>query len=170
MKLIKIEHSRCADYDGASYLWAPDGFLEPEIEKDIINAQREYEKDTAIAIANKKGPVLIYQPYSQIPYRNYPDKTVKEVNEIWEQEKIKFDEWQEKIKPAAQSFEDYLIKKGYVGFYDYDIESYGADWGHQHGKPLKYGTTGPTTLRGKVENTGIGYRVRESRIRTIEEL
>lgn len=161
MKLIKIEHNRCEDWDGSSYLWAPKDFTEDKIEDDILYAQKEYEKDTTIAIANKENPKLIYKPYSPIPFGNYPDKTVKEVQEIWEQERIKYNEWQSKLKPAAQSFENYLIKKGYVNFYEGEMETYIAYWGHRHGVPLKYGTNNPTFLEGKVENTGVGYRLKE---------
>ena len=43
-KLVKIEHQRCNEWDGNTYLWGAENLTQEQLEKDVETAQNNYLK------------------------------------------------------------------------------------------------------------------------------
>ena len=44
MKLVKIEHLRCGEYEGYTYLLAPDNITKEKFQEDVYKASKNYLK------------------------------------------------------------------------------------------------------------------------------
>jgi hypothetical protein len=145
MRLVKIEHERCGSYDGdVTYIFAPDNKSEDEIHHDIDAAQDEYMD------AQEKLSAQHKVPYPALSFTGVnPSLTVAEVLKRHEETKKKYDEAQAVISQNSGSFEDHLVKMGYVRFHDrYDV-MVTLSWGHNHGKFYNYGMAPEDTHPGK---------------------
>jgi hypothetical protein len=147
MKLIKICHYRCSEYDGFDYFVAPDDITEEQVEKDIERTKElmKKEKEDFIAMEGKR-PNLLYLNQGAMPNEDFPENmTIKEAKEKIRENAKKLDEWSKKEDAAKTSFASHFLelKTGYRSLHELDpteIIEMTADWGHNHGEIIKYGT------------------------------
>lgn len=139
MKPVAISHERCGDYEDWSYMLAPDDWDDDKIQDEIDEAMTDYIAALRTAIKEENPPNGGKGRYGAVPYNDYPDLTVREVQELWAKYKKEYDEWFETTKPTQATFEMFLGKRGFAYPWDDDDAVYYAHWGHMHGTPLKYG-------------------------------
>ena len=143
MKLVKINHYRCGEWSGRTFLWAPDDITEEKLDEDIekaykdhINAIEEFKKIT------EKGSMW---PKSSV--FDFPgEMTMAEAQKIIEEEKAKGRKYDKKKTEAVRSFGHFMAKLGYVQLgsgYDEDfILETDVYWGHRHGDPINMSDSG----------------------------
>lgn len=144
MKLVRIEHERCNEPDGTTWCFAPDDWDQERFEKAVVAAKEAYQAAMdAYMLEAKAGdfPPSVYSSWSSPPdYSKYPNLTVKEVQE---KHKAKEEERKRKREIAlagTHNFAWFLEQEGLTQFHRADADLYfELDWGHQHGRPLKYG-------------------------------
>lgn len=140
MKLVRIIHYRCGEFDSSTYLLAPDDITEEQLEKDAntafqnhINAIEEYK--------NSGNEPLYRQKLEDFPGH----VTIAEAQSIIEKAKEQAIDFEKKKRKAFRSFGDFMVELGYIllGFEDEGIipETY-INWGHRHGDPLNMSSTG----------------------------
>lgn len=134
MKLIKIEHFRCGDFEGYSYLFAPDNKTSEEVEEDLSWV---YQQQTKAQVPGKEPPYLLER------ISDYDDSlTIKEVKEKLAQNNLDREEYRKKLDNARQSFNHWMMQKGYMPLsLNEDLECYSMDWGHNHGERFEYSLT-----------------------------
>lgn len=135
MKLVKITHDRCAEYDGTEYVLAPEDWDAAKIKETVDKVCNQIIIDAKL-IKNPPTGAPSFHP----EYKEYPDKTVREVEELHAQEKAKYDAWKKENSKLTRSFVDRLRDAGFVGLWE---DSSGAlkvtaHWGHNHGLDLGY--------------------------------
>lgn len=134
MKLVKITHERCDEYDGIEYVLAPDGWWHDKV-RDLVNNVIKEMLDDARQI--KESPC---KPSFNPVYQDYPDMTVREVQTLHAAQTEQYNAWLEKNKLLTRSFEERLCDKGFISLSDKnaDLVSVKAYWGHNHGLDLNY--------------------------------
>lgn len=142
MYLVRIEHARCGEYDGVTFIVAPKGLSKEQVEERIELAKNNYleayEKFKAEVEKQDPGWNLNIDKFSE-------DITIKEAKEIFAKQKKEYLEW-ETLKHAADlRFERYLEMLGFDTIYSLKeddeltfVESF-INWGHRHGDRLRYG-------------------------------
>lgn len=142
MKLAKITHERCDEYDGYTYVVVPDEMTQEEFDNAVYSAQKEYiefvtEYDKVKKILNESS--FAYNNPLMRFYDKYPDKTVAEVKEIYA---AKSAEHAEASKLKAQSYREfgtYLKDFGITPLVEYEAEiNKDLDWGHRHGSSINH--------------------------------
>lgn len=132
VKLIHVIHERCDEPVASTYLLAPDTD-DGAIEAALKRAQDAYLAE--IEKAKKIEPPTNGQRFSQPPYAEFPDKTVREVLEIHKIRKAAWEEWSADYERTTRSFASFAVEEGFKllfeGF-DEDDE-FVLDWGHRHG-------------------------------------
>lgn len=153
MKLLRINHTRCQEHDGSSYLWVPDDLTEDALYDAIEAAEKAYLADLTAwqkEVADGAPP----NPGYSLNVNNYPDTWTKlEMRLDFAQKKAKYDEYQKMKRQASKNFTGYVVDQieGALDFSD-GFEStwsereglaetlvFDQDWGHMHGTPIKYG-------------------------------
>lgn len=139
MKIIKIVHYRCSEWQAASYLIPPKDRTDTEIESDIrqvveqyIQRQKEYNKQKPV---NPNWSPVKLEAYDK-------DMTIGELIELRKKQLDEYQEWSKKKEEAEISFVDHMRKLGYRALWEVEedeIELYYAEWGHNHGITIKYG-------------------------------
>lgn len=139
MKLIKVYHCRCGEYDGASYLLVPSDYKRSHIEEVLRNASSNYVEAVKHA---RSDPPNDFTRWSRPDYEHNLDKTVREVKEEWEEKKRVWEEWANKgYNLERNNFSDFIkdLDKNIIPLHQADdIEEYEVDWGHHHGLFLDY--------------------------------
>jgi len=149
MKLVKIEHERCNEYDTCSYVWAPETKTQEEIQSDVDAAQSEYLEMLKQFRAKFPTPIssINNPPLNSLP-RNL---TVGEILDIQASEEERYSQYS-KQRELLSNFESFLYIRGYVGFHERHSDvACTLNWGHRHADPLQYGTETPdlfTLLEG----------------------
>jgi len=75
MRLIKIEHFRCGDFENNCYILAPDEKTDEEINKGINRAISEYIQEI------KQEPKIP----KKLDFKDFQDETVAEARKIIEE-------------------------------------------------------------------------------------
>src|ERR1035441_8131479 len=101
MRLAKIEHFRCSEYDCTTYIGIPDNMTLEEFKEKVRLAEADYHAFVDEWTALGKD---IPYPGNSPQYAKYPDKTVTEVNAEWELKKAPYEAFQRKRDEAKQSF------------------------------------------------------------------
>lgn len=131
MKLAKVVHDRCNEYDNTTYLLVPDDLAEEEFDSACRRASTAYIRDAA---AYKYHPTISDPGYS-FSAVGYPDDwTIGQAKLDWQEKKAKYEEWKEKRQSARRSFTVYLQAQipGSADISDCEFETI-LIWGHQHG-------------------------------------
>lgn len=143
MKLARIEHDRCNEFDCHTFVWIPDVMERDEFNKIVKLAQEEYLK----AESEFKRMTRPLDPGYSPQYDKYPNKTVAEVKTAFDEARIIYTEYEKKLSDARLHFCSHLIKASgdrIKSFWDGDflITSH-IDWGHRHGENLNYKEKSP---------------------------
>lgn len=140
MKIIKIIHYRCSEYDESNYYTVNRELTEDELNVIIQNAQTTYLDALAEfdRIQTKAG---VHYPSKDID--SFPDSlTIKEAKVLVEKKKQEARLYDEKRSQVAGSFTRYLKEQGIFPVWEHDFGKDGAqfhvDWGHRHGQKLDY--------------------------------
>jgi hypothetical protein len=141
MKLVKVDHIRCAEWSGSTYVWAPNEWDEEQIENAVRTARQDYLDALNLARENQQPP-NDYR-YGPPPFAKYPDKKVSEVIEEWEAKKAEYSAWEKEQAKTKRSFMNFLALQGFtwLGSNEDDVIEVDVDWGHMHGTRIDYGET-----------------------------
>jgi hypothetical protein len=136
MKLVRIEHSRCNEYDGTEYMLAPDDWNEYTLEELIEETVNELIAD---AKAVKDPPFGEPRPF-QPDYDKHPDLKVSQVQALHATQKEEYKVWREENNHLERSFEERLTEKGFIPIWHQDADTIKVKtyWGHNHGLTLNY--------------------------------
>lgn len=133
MKLIRVYHSRCGEYDGSTYFLVPSDYKRPHIEAILQNACNNYIEAVVHA---RSDPPNDFTRWSEPNYGANLDKTVREVREEWEEKKRIWEEWANKgYNLENKNFADFVkdLDKNIITLPQADdIEEYEINWGHHH--------------------------------------
>jgi len=142
MRLVKVEHSRCDEYDGTEYFMAPNGWSEEAVAIQINQVMKEL---IAHAKVLKDGVPEVPNPPWHPEFTKYPDKTVQEVLDAHEEAKAAYNKWYAENKKLCASFEARMREVGFTGLWELEegddvqgFQEYHAYWGHNHGLDLNY--------------------------------
>jgi hypothetical protein len=141
VKFVKITHIRCSEDDGITYGFVPDDWTENQFYEAIERAKKAYQKATATYLEElKTGDLSSLNWHSGTPkYERYPDKTVREVQELHAKEIEDKKRRKTILDDARKPFGSFLEKEGFILIWRAEAELEGdIDWGHQHGTPLQY--------------------------------
>jgi len=140
MKVVRINHDRCNEWDVTTYALAPDEWSNGEVMSRVGKAQDEYQQTVnELAKVMKETPPGMQRPFSSPQYKNYPDKTVREVDELHAEQVERYKAYEAEKRKGYRSFSSYLEDQGFTRLDNYEdavvVEVY---WGHQHGTKLDY--------------------------------
>jgi hypothetical protein len=139
MKLIKINFIRCGEIDCSNFMFAPDDWEKKDIDEAIRGAKKEYLAAVEQALKAKLDPPNSWKDYHDPPYKDFPDLTVGQIDQHWEEMGEAYRKWEKNNRPLKSSFEDFLGKWGLKNLYAIPEEDeYDVDWGHRHGVKLMY--------------------------------
>lgn len=135
MRLVKIEHSRCNEYDGTEYVLAPDHWNEKYLHETIHGVVRDMIED-AKRVKNPPFGAPGWHP----PFDDHPDKTVAEVKALHETAKHTYSEWKKGNEHLSRSFKDRLVERGFTRLESDEADSIKVKtyWAHNHGLELNY--------------------------------
>lgn len=150
MRTIKIQHVRCSDWDGATYVGVPDEWADGDIEDRITVAKENYLGAIEWLRENNKPPHGLHSGYAKPNYSAFPDKTVREIEEGWAEKVEDYKAWERMQRNEYRKFENFLVEQGFEALWSMDSD-FEVDWGHRHHVPLSYGTDTDDSLPvGKV--------------------
>lgn len=148
MKLAKIEHIRCREYDATSYVWVADDMTDDELDKLCILARDAYLQAEHDAKTLKSEPIG-YGPNYEQHAQLFPNKKIGEIKAEYEKKLAIWNEAEARRKQARKTFATLLIELGagrIESFYDHELEiEVAVSWGHQHGVEIVYGEENPTS-------------------------
>jgi hypothetical protein len=141
--LVRIEHFKCNDWAGTSYVWVDDNMGIDRLEELCDQAQARYLTNEH---ACDSRPATPRNPGYMPEYGKYPDMKVSEVTALWKVEKDAYDQWMQKRKETRKPFAEVLeqIGEGSIRrFHDpfEEIPKVDVDWGHRHGTYVEFGET-----------------------------
>jgi hypothetical protein len=156
MKLGMVTHWKCGEPKGRTLVWVPEAMTPEEFGAGVRRAQAAY---LAFVLEFKDSPPPNnYGGYGRPEYSEYPEKTVAEVDRIWEAKKKEWEAWNAERQKGYHTFGDYLqtegmkpvweVEKGYA----YHRE---LDWGHRHGWPIDRSETEDEDLAGPLKRRGL---------------
>jgi len=133
MRLVRILHDRCNEWDGTEHVLAPDDWDMDKVYDLVDEAVKE-----CIVAAKEEIKELPHVPYRP-DYSQFPDKTVREINaehavkvEAAKKAKTERDE-------LTKTFRQRLLNKGFKSLdADPDSVEVTAYWGHGHGLNFRY--------------------------------
>lgn len=144
MKLVLIEHIRCHEAQAVDLVWVAEDMDGSQLEQFIIAGRRAFEQMDADArkIEAPQSPAMFYEYI-----KKYPDLTVREVTENYEKEQKDYSSWRKRMDALQLPFVACLeiVSEGKILAWKDERCAfiYPVDWGHQHGRHLKYGTSFP---------------------------
>jgi hypothetical protein len=143
MKLVRVEHIRCQEHSGRTFVLCPEAWSEDEVEEKLQMAREEYLK--ALKDWEELGGKAPNNAtaYTAPPYRDYPDKTVAEIDALWKLEQEKYAEWNGRRNNWRKRFGVFLTEQGFTQLDDDESEcqEYSIDWDHRHGTRIEYSET-----------------------------
>jgi hypothetical protein len=143
LRLIRVEHTRCASYEGDSdYLLCPIEWTPKEVDVALKRAARKHQeavklaKSTAPKRESRSGSI----PSMQFAQK-YPDLTMAQISELWLKEVEEYKIWQAKSQTIRKPFHDFCMDEGFISWWDDSvaIAAFTIDWGHNDGLYLAYG-------------------------------
>jgi hypothetical protein len=142
MKLVKVEHYRCGEIDGTSWLVAPDGKDGDAISDDIAAAEDEHMR-VCKDVPGDRPPMPVYH-LTGGGCRWPKTMTIAEI-EAENDRRVKAQgEWEEAVRKRNGTFESLMRAKGYRELWelgDGEVDANTVDWGHNHGSRLAYGNS-----------------------------
>lgn len=139
MKLAKISHKRCDEYDATTYLLVPGELTQDELDSACDRAEDAYLKDAqAFRELAQETPDPGFFNADKYP----PDWTIKRAKADWQKKKDAYDERQKIRASARRPFGSYLSAEipGSQDLWECEFES-SVSWGHRHGMgPILYGS------------------------------
>lgn len=140
LKIARIDHDRCYELSAVTYVWVPEDWTNDNLKAVVKAAQKAYLE--FLESWKDENPPNNATSYSQPRYKDFPDKTVAEVDAIHKAEREEYKAWSEKRTQAKKSFGWYLEQEGCRQFWGYVPEMHATvDWGHRHGTPIDYDET-----------------------------
>jgi hypothetical protein len=138
MKLARIDHSRCDEYSGTTFVWVEDGMTEERLEEAVQRASEAYLKAASEHMAGEK-PEHVFQP----DWQANRDRLVEYVLRAHKEAQEKYAEWDKKRREAWRGFDSFLCEEeGITGFWDRDPDiTAKVYWGHRHGQDIDKGET-----------------------------
>jgi hypothetical protein len=143
MKLVRIAHQRCIEYDRSSFVLAPDEWDEDEINRQILAAQDDYLKQYELAKLGNDFSAPKYPGFAP-KWTNFPDLTVAQIQASHKKAMDEYNAWKKENERTKRSFESFLEDRGFVSIWNAE-EDKGqilyteCDWGHRHSQKLEYG-------------------------------
>lgn len=140
MKLVRITHYRCGDYDCVSFALAPADWAEDEVETRIDRAVTKYLEAVDAATAGVEKVAYPHPP--QITAKGLdPSLTIGDALADFQARKTAYDEAEKARQYTGRSFEQFLSDEGFVSLWSDDARAITAEarWGHRHGQRLQYG-------------------------------
>lgn len=143
MKIAKINHDRCQEWDGCSYVWVSDDMTKGILSDLILAAVKSLLKAEDDLQKSPQKPMF---PGYTPNYDLYPDNTVSEAKVIHEALAKKYQAWKLLETESRKSFVEHLISisgGSIKDFYDLPDNTLRgeASWGHRHGTVILYGET-----------------------------
>lgn len=140
MKLARIQHNRCQEWDGNTHVLIPDDWDGNKFREVVSECVYKLIAATKKTKEVRETSPSRWTPYGQsIPYKEFPDKTVKEVDAWWAEQKELHEKWQSEVAPIKMHFSDLLKEKGVLSLWESEeILTAEANWGHNHGLSLEY--------------------------------
>ena len=138
MKLVRIGHYRCGDYDCVTFALAPDEWDEARIEVEVDKAHEAYMVEFDKARADEAGPP---DPGYSPDFKAHPDKTVGEVMAEHQAAREARNAWDKEQAKTRRRFENFLMDRGFVSLWSDEANAQFVEihWGHRHGQRLQYG-------------------------------
>lgn len=137
MRLVQVTHSRCAEYDGRELFVVPDTWSRNQVTEVADEVIKELIADAKALSAGAD----IGAPERAPRYDQHPEKTVAEVQRLWEEHRARYTAWQEENRRLGRSFRDRLRERGVLSPWDEGVDALtvSASWGHNHTLTLNYG-------------------------------
>jgi hypothetical protein len=141
MKIIKINHERCNEYEKSTYLVDLFDLTEEQINKDIEDSQTEFLKAKYDNSNLGEPPEHLYINSDNLNY--FPiDMTIGQLKEKIETRNQEFDEYYKKNRALERPFSFYMQKRGYKTLSELGESSTIfikiLNWDHRHGMVLDY--------------------------------
>lgn len=141
MKLCKISHYKCDEFDGHTFLLGPDNITEEQLSKDAeeavnyhLNKLREF---------NNQPDKPAYPRYPDLDKVD-PNTTCGELVEQYKKDQVNYKNWETLRRESSGSFMTVMSSKGYKRLSNYEGEQEitgkilvtTAYWGHNHDLPV----------------------------------
>lgn len=138
MRLVRVTHDRCGEYDGTEYFLAPESMTEDEVQVQVSAVVIEMVEDAKELKDPPEGAPRHY--FSPDWDGADPAKTVQEVRADFERAKAEYLKWYDDQKGHRRSFSDRMRDRGFTALWDEGADVIKADalWGHNHGLELNY--------------------------------
>lgn len=171
MKLVRIEHIRCGEYDGYTYMLASDDITEEKLNDDVFKAMSNYLDAKAEFKKLNKRPERYNFNLDNIP----DNMTITEAKEATKQRDKEIKEWDEAERKCTRSFGCWMRDLGYRFLSDAsddEILESSANWGHRHGEHIEYDTTKTDVelQKKEVRTRSFPITVRKSEPLTLDNL
>lgn len=140
MKLVRIEHVRCGEYDGYTYMLAPDDTSEDKLDNDVFTAMNNYLNALGEFKKLNKRPERLYFNLDNIP----DNVTMSEAKELTKQRDEEIKKWDDAERKCTRSFGCWMHDLGYRFLSeaeDNEIMESSVNWGHRHGEHIEYDVT-----------------------------
>lgn len=137
MKIIKVTHYRCAEYDKCEYYVAPDAMTVEEISKVLEKAQEAY------LVALAAWEALLPKPaFPGTNISDFPEEiTIAEAKRRVAEAMRCREEIETKRRAIELSFDSVLSKLNIIVVRSVHVSEdleFTVDWGHRHGMQLDY--------------------------------
>lgn len=156
MKLVRIEHIRCGDCEGYTYMLAPDEITKEKFDDDVWKAANGYLNAKENFKQLGKRPEYLNYNLDNMP----GNMTVFEAKEAVRQRNEEIKEWDKAERKCTRSFGFWMQDLGYKFLGDAEdneiLDSF-VNWGHRHGEHIEYDMT----------ETDIQLQKKEVRVRSI---
>lgn len=136
MKILKLEHDRCNEFDCVKYYIAPN-LSDEELEALIEQAQIAYLKAYDDFKKAEPGPVFVSRNIADYP----SDMTISEIKLKVQEYELSRAEYEKLKKTETRTFDDYLHKFNIFPLWKYEGKEMfvtSVYWGHRHGDSLEY--------------------------------
>lgn len=139
MKLAKIEHYRCGEWDANNYVWVPDAMTREELLVLVSAAQRDCREAEKTIEGVEAPPHRSWWDFFEKADQN---KSLATVKLEYAEHEAHYKAWEAKRDAARKSFWQRLcgLSGGKVlsfsdGECGLEVE---CDWGHSHGLKVNY--------------------------------
>lgn len=136
MRILKLNHERCGEWDDATYLFVPSNKSLEEVYEDVNWARKQVIENGHMSLGSRPTPLSNYleafkeDSISIAEAKRQVKKRAQEIND--------FDEAQWK---KNRSFTSYMQERGYKTIHEMDENELivtDVDWGHSHGVTITY--------------------------------
>lgn len=161
MKLARINHERCNEWNCSTYVWIPDDWTEEHFQIIVSQAKQEYLAHRAKV--KEENPPLHPYGYNLEGLRSkYPEEfpdtmTFAEADIKVQEFRQRKKEYDAKISKLDRGLLAFLEDKGVKSFYSYSegiVPTAWCDWGHNHGQNYDYEDTKIETSYPKEKSYG----------------